>query len=85
MSCTRAINVEGHESKYYEIIKNIIEYNFVSNKNLKTVFLDCDWFYTNHGTQENQFCMVEVKHAHHLCGCDPFVLAHPVRQINYMS
>jgi hypothetical protein len=73
---TRAIYAEGHESKYYEIIKNIIEYNFAGNKNLKTVFFDCDWFDPNHGTRENEFGMFEVKHAHRLCCCNPFVLSH---------
>jgi hypothetical protein len=34
---------------------------------------------------ENEFGMVEVKHAHRLRGCDPFVLAHQVEQIYYMS
>jgi hypothetical protein len=29
--------------------------------------------------------MVEVKHAHRLRGCDPFVLAHQVEQVYYMS
>jgi hypothetical protein len=62
-------------TKYYGITKNIIEYNFVGNKNLKTVFFDCDWVDLNHGTRENQFGIVEVKH-HRLRGCDPFVLAH---------
>jgi hypothetical protein len=36
---TRVIDVEGHKSKYYRIIKNIIEYNFAGNKNHKTMFL----------------------------------------------
>jgi hypothetical protein len=40
------------------------------------VFFDCDWFDPNHGIQENQFGMVEVKLAHRLSGCDPFILAH---------
>jgi hypothetical protein len=70
---------------YYRIIKNIIEYNFAGNKNLKTLFFDCDWFDPNHGTRENEFGMVEVKHAHQLCGCNPFVLAHQVEQVYYMS
>jgi hypothetical protein len=48
------------------------------------VLFDCDWFDPNHGTQENKFVMVEVKHAHRLCGCDPFVLAHQVEQVYYM-
>jgi hypothetical protein len=29
--------------------------------------------------------MVEVKHVHQLRGCDPFVLAHQVEQVYYMS
>jgi DeoR/GlpR family transcriptional regulator of sugar metabolism len=58
---TRAIDAEGHESKYCGIIKNIIEYNFVRNKNLKIVFFDCDWLDPNHGTRENEFGMVQVK------------------------
>jgi hypothetical protein len=52
---TRAIDVEGHEYKYYGVIKNIIKYNFVGNKNLKTMFFNCDWFDPNHGTRENEF------------------------------
>jgi hypothetical protein len=61
---------EGHKTKYYRIIKNIIEYSFSGNKKLKTVFFDCDWFDPNCGTQENQFGMVEVKHVDRLSGCD---------------
>jgi hypothetical protein len=49
------------------------------------VFFDCYWFDPNHGTQENQFDMVEVKHTHKLCGCDSFILAHQVKQVYYMS
>jgi hypothetical protein len=41
---TRVVDAEGHESKYYGIIKNKIKYNFVGNKNLKSVFFYCDWF-----------------------------------------
>jgi hypothetical protein len=48
------------------------------------VFFDYDWFDPNHGTRENQFGMVEVKHVHRLRGCDPFVLAHQVEQVYYM-
>jgi hypothetical protein len=61
---TRVVDTEGHESKYYKIIKNIIDYNFTGNKNLKTVFFNCDWFDPNQGTRENEFGMVEVKHMH---------------------
>jgi hypothetical protein len=55
------------------------------NKNLKTMFFDCDWFDPNHGTRENEYGMYEVKHVHRLCGCDPFFLAHQVEQVYYMS
>jgi hypothetical protein len=78
---TRVVDAQGHEFKYYMIIKNIIEYNFAGNKNLKIVFFDCDWVYPNHGTRENQFGMVEVKHVHQLRGCDPFILSHQVEQV----
>jgi hypothetical protein len=73
---TRVVDAEGHESKYYGIIKNIIEYNFAGNENLKTVFYDCDRFDPNQVTRENEFGMVEVKHTHRMRGCDRFVLAH---------
>jgi hypothetical protein len=82
---TRAVDEKGHKSKYYGIITNIIKYNFAGNKTLKIVFFDCDWFDPNHGTRENEFGMVEVKYAHRLRGCDPFVLAHQVEQVYYMS
>jgi hypothetical protein len=72
----RAVDADGHESKYYRVIKNVIEYNFARNKNLKTVFFDFDWFDPYHGARENNFGMVEVKHARRLHGCNPFVLAH---------
>jgi hypothetical protein len=81
---TRVVDVNGHESKYYGVIKNIIKHMFARNKNLKIVFFGCDWFDPYHGTQENNFGMVEVKHARQPCGCDPFVLAHQVEQVYYM-
>jgi hypothetical protein len=55
------------------------------NKNHKIVFFDCDWFDPNHGTRENQFGMVEVKHVHRQRGCSPFILAHQVEQVYYNS
>jgi hypothetical protein len=81
----RVVDAQGHESKYYIIIKNIIKYNFVENNNIKIVFFNCDWFDPNHGTRENQFGMLEVKHAHRLRGCDPFILAHQVEKVYYVS
>jgi hypothetical protein len=81
----RVVDVGSHESKYYGVIKNIIEYSFVGNKNMKTMFFDCDWFDPYHGTQENNFGMIEVKHVRRLRGYHPFVLAHQVEQVYYMS
>jgi hypothetical protein len=34
--------------------------------------------------EKNEFGIIEVKHAHQLRGCDPFVLAHQVKQVYYM-
>jgi hypothetical protein len=82
---TRAVDADSHDSKYYRVIKNIIEYSFTGNRYMKTVFFDCDWFDPYHGTRENNLGMVEVKHARRLCGCNPFVLAHQVEQVYYMS
>jgi hypothetical protein len=81
----RIIDEEGHETKYYRIIKNIIEYNFAGNKKLKIVFFDCDWFDPNCGTRENKFGMVEIKHVDRLSGCDLFILTHQVEQVYCMS
>jgi hypothetical protein len=78
------VDEEGHETKYYWIIKNIIKYNFARDKKLKIVFFDKDWFDPNHGTRENQFGMVEVK-PDWLSGCDPFILAQQVEYVYYMS
>jgi hypothetical protein len=64
---TRVVDAKGHESKYYRIIKYIIEYNFAGNKNLKIVFFVCDWFHSNQGTRENKFGMVEVYYMLYPC------------------
>jgi hypothetical protein len=38
----RAIDAEGHETNYYGIINNNLEFSFLVNKELKVFFLDCD-------------------------------------------
>jgi hypothetical protein len=48
----RAINAEGHETNYYEIINKILEFSFARNKELKVVFFDCDWFDSKNGTRQ---------------------------------
>jgi hypothetical protein len=82
---TRAIDAEGRETNNYGIINKILEFNFAENKELKVVFFDCDWFDSKHGTRQNQFGMVEVKHNEWLQGYDMFVLAHQIEQVYYLS
>jgi hypothetical protein len=82
---TRAIIVEGRETNYYGIINKILEFSFTGNKEVKVVFLDCDWFDSNNDTRQNEFNMVEVKHNEWLRGYDMFVLAHQVEQVYYLS
>jgi hypothetical protein len=82
---TRAIDAEGRELNYYWIINKILEFSFAGNKELKVVFIDCDWFNSKNGTWQNQFGMVEVKHNERLWGYDMLVLAHQVKQVYYMS
>ena len=68
-------DAEGHESNYYGIIKDILEFTFVGNKRLKVVLFDCEWFDNKHGnTCQNEFGMVKVKHNRLLSGHDNFVL-----------
>jgi hypothetical protein len=81
---TRAINVEGRETNYYEIINKILEFSFAENKELKVVFFDCDWFDNYNGTRQNQFSTVEVKHNEWLWRYDTFILAHQVEQVYYL-
>jgi hypothetical protein len=77
--------MQKDNSTYYGIIKSLKKYNFVGNKNLKIVFVDCDWLDPSNSTRENKFGMAEVKHSHRLRGCNPFVLVHEVEQVYYMS
>lgn len=81
----RAIDERGREINYYGIIQDILEFDFAGTKDLKVVFFKCDWFDPNHGMQQNQFGMVEVKHDVLTRGCDKFILAYQVEQVYYMS
>ena len=80
----RATDDEGRESNYYGIIQKILEFKFISNKELKLFFFVCDWFETNRGVRENQYGMVEVKHNEKLKGNDNWVLAHQCEQVYYL-
>jgi hypothetical protein len=46
---TRAINEQRQEIKYYGIIKHILEFSFVRDKELKVIFFVCNWFDSIHG------------------------------------
>ena len=79
----RAEDMERHESEYYGIINNILECQFVGNKDLRVVFFDCTWFDPKH--YRTEFGMAQVKHKQILQGADRYVLAHQVEQVYYSS
>jgi hypothetical protein len=55
----------GDVTDYYGVLQKIIEYMFVGAKELRVMFLYCDWF---DGTRVDDFGIVEVKHKSHLSG-----------------
>jgi hypothetical protein len=57
----RAVDDEGHESNYYGVIEDILKLTFGGDKDLRVVFY-CDWFDPTHGTRQNKYGMVEIKH-----------------------
>jgi hypothetical protein len=71
-------------TNYYGVIKDILEYKFFGDKQLKVVFFNYDWF-TPNTTRENQYGMVEVKHNNRLQGHDTIILAHQCKQVYYMT
>jgi hypothetical protein len=62
-------------ANYYGILQNIIEYAFGGAKELRVVFLPCDWFDPINDTRVNDFGMVEVKHESRYSGSN-LLLAH---------
>jgi hypothetical protein len=59
---TSGKDVTVHVTDYYGILQNIVEYTFTGAKELKVVFLQCDWFDPINDTRVDDFSMVEVKH-----------------------
>jgi hypothetical protein len=49
-------------TSYDGVIKDILEYRFFGDKQLKVVFFNCDWFTPDSATQDNQYGTVELKH-----------------------
>jgi hypothetical protein len=82
---TRAINEQGYKINYYGIIKQILEFSFAGNKELKVVFFVCNWFDSIHGIRHNKYGMVVIKHNAKLPGNDDFILAHQVEKVCYLS
>ena len=78
-----AADTKGHETEYYGIINNILECQFIGNKDLRVVFFDCTWFDPRH--YRTEFGMAQVKHEKLLQGADRYVLAHQVQQVYYSS
>jgi hypothetical protein len=82
---TRVINEQGQEINYYGIIQQILEFNFVRDKELKVVFFVCNWFDSIHLIRHNKYDMVEIKHNVKLPCNDDFILAHQVEQVYYLK
>jgi hypothetical protein len=82
---TRAIDEQGQEINYYEIIQQILEFSFAGDKELKIVFFVCNWFDSIHGIRHNKYGMVEIKHNSKLLRNDDFILAHQVEYVYYLS
>jgi hypothetical protein len=46
---TRAINEQRQKINYYEIIQQILEFNFAGDKEVRVVLFVCNWFDSIHG------------------------------------
>jgi hypothetical protein len=74
----------GHDTDYYGILQNIVEYTFGGAKELKVVFFKCDWFDPINGTKVDEFGMVEVKHESRYSRSN-LLVAHQAQQVYYLS
>jgi hypothetical protein len=77
-------DASGLAADYYGIIKKILEYTFDCAKELKVVFVECDWFDQVNGTRVDDFGMVEVKHESRYSG-NNLLFVHQVQQEYYLS
>jgi hypothetical protein len=65
-----------------------VELKFEGSKDLRVVFFYCDWFNNKLGYRvkhNKKLGLVEVNHKLQLSGYNPFVLAHQVEMVYYMS
>jgi hypothetical protein len=85
---TTASASDGFITEYFGVIQNIVELKFESSKDLRFVFFYCDWFNNKLGSgvkHNKKLGLVEVNHKLQLSGYNPFVLAHQVEMVYYMS
>jgi hypothetical protein len=85
---TTASASDGSITEYFGVIQNIVELKFEGSKDLRVVLFYCDWFNSKlgYGVKHNKkFGLVEVNHKLRLSGNNPFVLAHQVEMVYYMS
>jgi hypothetical protein len=71
-------DASGLAADYYAVLQKINEYTFCSNKKMKVVFFECDWFDPINRTKVDDFGMVQVKHESHYSG-DNLLFAHQVQ------
>jgi hypothetical protein len=81
---TSSEEATSHVIDYYDILQNIVEYTFSGAKELKVVFIQCDWFDSINGTRVDEFGMVEVKHES-CYSISNHLLANQAQQVYYLS
>jgi hypothetical protein len=55
----RAVDDEGWETNYYEVIKDMLELIFGGDKDLRVVFFYCDWYDPTRGTQHKNIAWLK--------------------------
>jgi hypothetical protein len=64
--------------------KKILEYTFGNTKELKVMFIECDWFDPVNDTRVDDFGMVEVKRESRYSD-NNLLFAHQVQQVYCLS
>jgi hypothetical protein len=79
---------DGSITKYFRVIQNIVELKFEGSKDLRVVLFYCGWFNSklfSRVKHNKKLGLVEVNQKLRLSGYNPFVLAHQVEMVYYMS
>jgi hypothetical protein len=85
---TTASASDGSISEYFGVIQNIVELKFEDSKDLRVVFFYYHWFNNKLGSRvkhNKKLGLVEVNYKLRISGYNPFVLAHQVGMVYYMS